>query len=65
VLRVLFCQPSAETLLETTLRSGATELRSGQTVRWDTLGAQSRVVLRLPAPAAAMAEAARAAVAAF
>ncbi len=55
VLRVIFCRPGASAALEAAARAHAVELRTGQSLRWDTLAAQSCCLVHLDsgdAPAA-------------
>ncbi len=47
-LRVIFCRSGAIAALEAAARANATELRSGQSLRWDELAAQSCCLVRLP-----------------
>jgi cyclic beta-1,2-glucan synthetase len=47
-LQVLFCRPGAVGTIELATRTGASELRSGQMLRWDQLATRSTWLLRLP-----------------
>ena len=53
VLRVIFCRPGAVGALDAAAHANAVELRSGQSLRWDTLAAQSCCLVLLPATEAA------------
>ena len=51
VLRVIFCRPGATAALEAAARASAVDLRSGQSLRWETLAVQSCCLMRLAPPA--------------
>ncbi|MDP3820577.1 MAG: carbohydrate-binding protein, partial [Burkholderiales bacterium] len=48
VLRVIFCRPGATATTDAAVRAGAVDLRSGQSLHWNTLAAQSSCLVRLP-----------------